>query len=274
MSRPSPSSSPPVSVEASSLLAAVRARTPARILVGRAGTSYHTATQLSLRQDHAAAHDAVHAEVALQRDFGLEFVRQFDLFEVATCATSREEYLRHPNLGRQLNEAARNALTTNCRKNVDLQIAIGDGLSAAAVVRQVPALLPLLTQQAKARGWSCGRPFLIRYCRVGVLNDIGEVLDPAVVVLLIGERPGLATAVSLSAYMAYRPRAGHTDAQRNLISNIHARGVVPETAAARIAALAEALRRAQTSGVSVKEDLSLHLATAAARIEEKGEGPI
>jgi ethanolamine ammonia-lyase small subunit len=274
MSRLYPSSSPPVSLDASSLLAAVRARTPARILMGRAGTSYRTATLLGLRQDHAAALDAVHAEVDLQRDFGADFVRHFDLFEVATRATSKEEYLRRPDLGRQLNEAARHALTVNCPKGVDLQIAIGDGLSAAAVVRQVPALLPLLAQQAKERGWSFGRPFLIRYCRVGVLNDIGEILDPAVVVLLIGERPGLATAESLSAYMAYRPRAGHTDAQRNLISNIHARGVVPEAAAARIAALAEALRRAQISGVSVKEDLSLHLATAAARIEEKGEGPI
>jgi ethanolamine ammonia-lyase small subunit len=270
MSRLYPSSSPPVSLDASSLLAAVRARTPARILMGRAGTSYRTATLLGLRQDHAAALDAVHAEVDLQRDFGADFVRHFDLFEVATRATSKEEYLRRPDLGRQLNEAARHALTVNCPKGVDLQIAIGDGLSAAAVVRQVPALLPLLAQQAKERGWSFGRPFLIRYCRVGVLNDIGEVLDPAVVVLLIGERPGLATAVSLSAYMAYRPRAGHTDAQRNLISNIHARGVVPEAAAARIAALAEALRRAQISGVSVKEDL----ATATSRIEEKGGGTI
>ena len=91
----------------------------------------------------------------------------------------------------------------------------------------MPALLPLLRQGAGERGWSFGRPFVVRYCRVGVLNDVGELLDPAVVVLLIGERPGLATAESLSAYLAYRPRPGHTDAQRNLISNIHARGVGP-----------------------------------------------
>jgi ethanolamine ammonia-lyase small subunit len=95
---------------------------------------------------------------------------------------------------------------------------------------------------------------VIRYCRVGVLNDIGDLLDPTVAVLLIGERPGLATAVSLSAYLAYRPRPGHTDAQRNLISNIHDRGVTPEDAARRIVALAQKMIRMQTSGVAVKED--------------------
>ena len=88
-----------------------------------------------------------------------------------------------------------------------------------------------------------------------MLNDIGDLLDPQIVVLLIGERPGLATAESLSAYMAFRPRAGHTDAQRNLISNIHARGVAPPAAADRILALAEQMRAAQSSGVAIKEHM-------------------
>ena len=108
---------------------------------------------------------------------------------------------------------------------------------------------------AKKRGWSVGRPFVVRYCRVGILNEIGALVDPRVVVLLIGERPGLATAESLSAYMAYRPRPGHSDAHRNLISNIHARGVAPQSAAARILALADQLRAAQESGVAIKEQL-------------------
>jgi len=137
---------------------------------------------------------------------------------------------------------------------VDLQIVIGDGLSAAAVVAQVPLLLDALEQGTRERGWRFGQPFVIRYCRVGVLNDIGELLNPAVVVLLIGERPGLVTAESLSAYMAYRPHPGHTDAERNLISNIHARGVAPAVAAVRILRLAERLRQFQTSGVTVKEE--------------------
>ena len=98
---------------------------------------------------------------------------------------------------------------------------------------------------------SFGRPFVIRYCRVGVLNDIGERLDPAIVLLLIGERPGLTTSNSLSAYMAYRPRAEHTDAHRNLISNIHAHGLPPEEAARQIFALATTMLRQETSGVQL-----------------------
>jgi ethanolamine ammonia-lyase small subunit len=130
---------------------------------------------------------------------------------------------------------------------------IGDGLSAAGVRAQVPAILPLLEDGARTRGWRFGQPFAVRHCRVGVLNDVGERLDPAVVVLLIGERPGLATAESLSAYMAYRPRADHTDAQRNLVSNIHERGVDRTSATRRILALAEQMQRLQTSGVAIKE---------------------
>ena len=125
-----------------------------------------------------------------------------------------------------------------CPAGADIQVAIGDGLSATAVVAQVPALLPLLAEGAERLGLRFGRPFFIRNCRVGVLNDIGRLLDPAVVVLLIGERPGLATAESLSAYLAYRPRPGQNDAHRNLISNIHARGTSPSEAAERILRLA------------------------------------
>jgi len=241
--------------EPSALIRAIRERTPARILVGRAGASYRTATLLSLRQDHAAALDAVHTEGDLERDFGEAFLQRFGLFEVATRATTKEQYLLRPDLGRQLSDRAKEQLRAQCPAGADLQVVIGDGLSAAAVRAQIPTLLPLLEAEAQRRGWSMGRPFFLRYCRVGVLNDIGEVLDPAVVVLLIGERPGLATAESLSAYMAYRPRRGHSDAQRNLLSNIHARGVPVVEAAPRILALAEKMRCLQSSGVGVKEDL-------------------
>ena len=141
-----------------------------------------------------------------------------------------------------------------CPTSIDLQIVIGDGLSAAAVITQVPLLMEALEQGARERGWRFGQPFVIHYCRVGILNDIGELLNPAVVVLLIGERPGLATAESLSAYMAYRPHAGHTDAERNLISNIHARGVTPAAAAVRILRLAACVMRSRLSGVAVKEE--------------------
>jgi len=242
--------------DGNSLITAIRARTPARILVGRAGPAYRTATQLELRQDHAAALDAVHAELDLERDFGREFIERWKLFAVSTRARDKSEFLMRPDLGRGLNDAARAEVIRSCPAGSDLQIVIGDGLSAAAVAKQVPPLLPLLEKGASDRGWTFGRPFVIRHCRVGVLNDIGELLDPVVVVLLIGERPGLATAESLSAYLAFRPRPGHSDAQRNLVSNIYERGVSREAAAQRILALAEKMRQMQTSGVGLKEELA------------------
>ncbi|ODU01345.1 MAG: ethanolamine ammonia-lyase [Planctomycetes bacterium SCN 63-9] len=237
----------------SSVLAQIRDRTPARILVGRAGGSYRTETFLQLRQDHAAARDAVDAEFDLVRDLGASLVDRFQLFEVGTQARTKAEYLVRPDLGRLLADEARATVARECPRGADLQVVIGDGLSAAAVRAQVPALLPLLEREAERRGWRVGRPVFVRHCRVGVLNEIGEVLDPAVVVLLIGERPGLATAESLSAYLAYRPRSGHDDSKRNLISNIHARGILPDRAAPRIAALAAQMIRLGLSGIEVKE---------------------
>ena len=235
----------------------IQARTPARLLVGRAGPAYLTATQLELRRDHAWAVDAVHWELEPARDFGIEFVQEWRLFEVRTRTPGRLDHLMRPDLGRRLDDPARATIASRCPSGADLQVVIGDGLSGAAVMAQVPKLLPLLHDETERRGWSFGQPFFVRYCRVGVLNDLGEILNAVVIVLLIGERPGLATAESLSAYMAYRPQPGHTDADRNLVSNIHARGVPPDLAARRIADLAEQMRRAKTSGVSIKENLSV-----------------
>jgi ethanolamine ammonia-lyase small subunit len=231
-----------------------RARTPARILMGRAGAAYRTETWLKLRADHAFAKDAVLAEVDLVRDLGEAFIEASGIFDVATLAVTKNDYLLRPDLGRSLSTSAKAELRKRCPPRAELQVAIADGLSAMAVRSQVPSLLPLLRAQAEHRGWRFGQPFLLHHARVGVLNDIGETLDPTVVVLLIGERPGLATAESLSAYMAFRPRAGHDDSQRNLISNIHRRGVLPEQAADRIARLAELMIARDASGVSVKEE--------------------
>jgi ethanolamine ammonia-lyase small subunit len=232
----------------------VRAQTPARLLAGRSGAAYRTNTQLELREAHAAARDAVRAELNLLTDLGGDFARQWNLFEVCSQAASKDEYLLRPDLGRHLNEASRAEVKTRCSTGRDLQIVIGDGLSVTAVARQVPQLLPLLCEGAKTRGWSVGEIFVIRHCRVGILNEIGKLLDPKVAVLLIGERPGLATAESLSAYMAYRPKASHTDANRNLISNIHARGVSAGPAADRILNLAAAMMKAQKSGCQLREE--------------------
>jgi len=237
------------------VISKIRARTPARLLVGRSGSAYRTSTQLELREAHANARDAVHAELDLERQFEPAFLERWKLFEVRTQANSKDEYLLQPTLGRNFSEPSRFDLQKRCPRHSDFQIVIGDGLSATAVAAQVPALLPILYQEVGARDWSVGQPFVVRYCRVGILNEIGELLSPAVAVLLIGERPGLATAESLSAYMAFRPRQGHTDANRNLISNIHVRGVSPAVAATRIINLAAQMMTARVSGLQVREEL-------------------
>lgn len=243
-----------VTSDLSERLQKIRARTPARILMGRAGAAYRTNVQIELREAHAAARDAVREEMDLLSVFGEAFVRKWELFEVQTRATGKDEYLLRPDLGRHFDESSRLKIQARCSRGSDLQIVIGDGLSVLAVSRQVPALLPLLYAGAESSGWKAGCTFVIRYCRVGILNEIGGLLDPRVVVLLIGERPGLATAESLSAYMAYRPREGHSDADRNLISNIHARGVTSAHAAARVLNLAAQMMQAGASGHSINEN--------------------
>jgi ethanolamine ammonia-lyase small subunit len=235
------------------LLISLRARTPARIFTGRAGPAYSTATSLALRYDHAAARDAVWEDFDLIGYLGAALVTEWNLFEVNTEVQSKEEFLLHPERGRRLTAIARAEIAQRCPLKPTLQVAISDGLSGAAVTTQVPLLLPLLASGARDRGWQFGQPFFIRYGRVGVLNDIGETIKPTVAVLLIGERPGLATAVSLSAYMAFRPSDGQNDAHRNLVSNIHADGVPPDLAVRRIIGLAALMMDLQASGVAVKE---------------------
>lgn len=232
----------------------IRARTPARLLEGRVGAAYRTSTQIDLREAHAAARDAVRTEFDIEKQFDSAFVQRWGLFEVVTAARSKNEYLLHPNLGRMFSETARRELLERCPARCDLQIAIGDGLSVTAVFTQVPKLLPMLQEGAEARGWTFGQIFVVRHCRVGILNQIGDLLAPSVAVLLIGERPGLATADSLSAYMAYQPNGSHTDADRNLVSNIHSRGVSSADAVARILDLAAQMMKTKSSGTQLRAE--------------------
>jgi ethanolamine ammonia-lyase small subunit len=231
----------------------IRARTPARIFVER-GLAYSTQMSLDLRRAHASAVDAVWTEFDLQKDFLPEFVAQWELFQVSSKAQSKSQFLLRPDLGRVLSDTAKSLIVQRCPKAPDIQIVIGDGLSSAAVSAQVPLLFQLLQQQVRARGWSIGQSFVVRYSRVGIMNAVGDLLSPRVIVLLIGERPGLATAESLSAYMAYSPRAGNTDADRNLVSNIHARGVSAEAAASRVMHLAAQMMALERSGTTLKEE--------------------
>lgn len=253
----SDSDSPLAAADIPEIVRKVRARTPARLLAGRAGAAYRTETQLQLREAHAAARDAVRAELELRAAFGEAFLERWKLIELSTQARAKDSYLLRPDLGRHFDGDSRAKLRAGCPRNSDFQIAIGDGLSVPAVAMQVPPLLPLLVDGAVARGWTVGRAIVIHGCRVGILNEIGEALAPRIAVLLVGERPGLATAESLSAYMAYRPRPEHSDADRNLVSNIHSRGLGPSEAAARILNLADRMVKAEVSGFQLREEKSV-----------------
>jgi ethanolamine ammonia-lyase small subunit len=240
-------------VDSAEIVRRIKMHTPARLLVGRAGAAYRTETQLQLREDHAKARDAVRSELDLKKAFSADFIEKWNLFEVGTRASTKVEYLARPALGRELSDESRAEILKRCSPNKHIQIVIGDGLSTLAIQTQVPQLLPLLSEGAGKFGWSVSQTFVVRHCRVGILNEIGELLKPQVAILLIGERPGLATAESMSAYMAFQPSRSHSDANRNLISNIHDRGLSPAAAAARILNLCAHMVRLRISGCTLKE---------------------
>ena len=154
----------------------IRARTPARLLAGRAGAAYRTTTQLDLREAHATARDAVRAELNAERAFGKDFVNTWNLFEVSTNAVHKDEYLLRPELGRHFDGRSREKCKDAAPPGDDLQIAI-DSLSVSAVAAQVPLLLPLIIAGAGQWHWKIGQTFVIHHCRVGILNEIGELFE-------------------------------------------------------------------------------------------------
>jgi ethanolamine ammonia-lyase small subunit len=247
----------PLNADSAEIVRKIRMHTPARLLVGRAGAAYRTETQLQLREDHAKARDAVRAELDLKTAFDAEFIENWKLFEVSTRASSKFEYLARPALGREFSNESRGEILRQCSADRDIQIVIGDGLSALAIQTQVPQLLPLLVEGARKPGWSIGQVFVVHHCRVGILNAIGELLKPRIAILLIGERPGLASAESMSAYMAYLPSRSHSDANRNLVSNIHERGLSARIAAGRILNLSAQMMRLGISGCTLKEQQAI-----------------
>jgi len=229
-------------------LKALMASTTARIGVGRAGPRYSTASLLLFQADHAVTQDA------LYRDVDQKLLDDLGLFTVQTRITGgKQEYLLRPDLGRLLSDDARRTVQEKCVQQANIQLVVGDGLSAAAVEANVREMFPVLKQGAQAAGLSLGTPFFIKYCRVGVLNDIGDLLKPDVVILLIGERPGLGRAESLSAYMAYRPKAGDSDADRDVVCNIfNGGGTNPLEGAAFAMQTAQKMIKYQASGVKLK----------------------
>jgi ethanolamine ammonia-lyase small subunit len=243
--------------------AAVEAATTARLFLPGGPAAYDTQSWLRLRADHAAARDAVHSELDLAGPSLARLVVRHAPVVVETAAPDATVYLARPDLGRRLSTSSARALTqrrsesTDPPDAADLALVVGDGLSATAVETHAPQVVDAILAGAEARGWRVRAPLVVvRRCRVGILNDLGPLLGADVIVLLVGERPGLAAADSLSAYLAYRPGAGHTDADRNLVSGIHDRGTPPGEAARRVLDLAALLLRTRRSGVTVKEELA------------------
>ncbi|MBW6474054.1 MAG: ethanolamine ammonia-lyase subunit EutC, partial [Anaerolineaceae bacterium] len=190
----------------------------------------------------------------LYRDVDPQILAQFNLFAVQTQITEgKEQYLLRPDLGRRLSEAARKTIKDRCTKSPNIQICIGDGLSAYAIEVNLPKIFPVLEAGCKTAGLTMGTPFFVQYCRVGVMNDIGDLIQPDVLILLIGERPGLGRAESMSAYMAFHPSSGHTDADREVICNIFdGGGTNPLEAGAYAIQMAKKMIKNQASGVKSK----------------------
>jgi ethanolamine ammonia-lyase small subunit len=158
-----------------------------------------------------------------------------------------------PDLGRLLNDDAKRIINEKCQKNVNIQLCVGDGLSAAAIETNLRQIFPVIKQGVQNAGLTFGTPFFIKYARVGVMNDVGELIKPDVVILLIGERPGLGRAESMSAYMGYKPKYGDTDADRDVVCNIFENGGTnPLEAGAFVVQLAQNMRKSQASGVKLK----------------------
>ncbi|MEW6085457.1 MAG: ethanolamine ammonia-lyase subunit EutC [Chloroflexota bacterium] len=229
-------------------LKAMIASTTARIGAGRAGPRYNTASLLLFQGDHAVTQDA------LYRDVDEKLLDEFNLFTVQTKITGgKQEYLLRPDLGRQLNDDAKRIINEKCQKNVNVQLCVGDGLSAAAIEANLRQIFPVIKQGVQHAGLTFGTPFFIKYARVGVMNDVGELIKPDVVILLIGERPGLGRAESMSAYMGYKPKYGDSDADRDVVCNIFENGGTnPLEGGAFVVQIAQKMRKYQASGVKLK----------------------
>ena len=224
----------------------LKQKTSARLGIGRAGTRMRTEVLLRLRADHAAAQDAVFNDVPT------EFLDELGLFEVTTECESRDQYITRPDLGRRISEEGIKTIEEKCKKNPTVQIVVSDGLSSTAIEANIEDCLPALLNGLKSYGISVGTPFFAKFARVGLADDVSEVLGAEVTCVLIGERPGLATAESMSAYIMYKGYVGIPEAKRTVVSNIHIKGTPAAEAGAHIAHIIKKVLDAKASGQDLK----------------------
>jgi len=236
---------------------ALRSLTPARIGLGRAGTSLRTAAQLDFQAAHALARDAVH----LAFDQG-DFARQLSgrgrsSLALHSAASDRCVFLQRPDLGRRLDvtsaDRLRNA-TALLDHRIDLAIVVADGLSSLAIQRNALPFLDLFASGAEREGWRLSPFILVQQGRVAIGDEIGQILGARMVLMLIGERPGLSAPDSLGLYFTFAPRIGLTDAYRNCVSNIRQDGLSHAVAANRIMRLIREADRRRLSGVDLKDE--------------------
>ncbi len=230
------------------VLVELQKSTGSRVCAGRVGTRLRTTSYLRFLADHARSKDTVLQEIPK------EWVSKTGLFEVQTQVVDKNQYLTRPDLGRRLSASALEALEKNCKKNVDVQVIVSDGLSTEALTANYDEILPPLIKGLENARLNVGTPFFIRYGRVKVEDQVGEILGAKVVILLIGERPGLGQSESMSCYMIYAPNTTTTvEADRTCISNIHRAGTPPVEAAAVIVDLAQKMLKHQASGVNLNK---------------------
>ncbi len=221
--------------------------TPARIGLGRSGPRLKTQAWLRFLGDHAIARDAVFMDVSQ------EFLDKMSLIGIESAARDKEEFLTKPELGIQLSETGAELLQNKCEKNIQVQIVVVDGLSSAAIEANIPDVLPPLMQGLKAAGIKVGTPVFVKNGRVRIMDPVGMLLNAEVVVEFIGERPGLGTAESMSAYVIYKPSSETVEADRSMTSNIHKGGTPPAEAGAQLVDLIKQVLAAKASGIKLNK---------------------
>lgn len=223
----------------------MKARTPARLGSGKAGPRYKTLTMLRFRADHAVAQDAVFSQVSE------DFAAKNGMAEVQTRCHDKDEYLTRPDYGRCFDEENQRKIRAAIPGTPQVQIVVGDGLSSAAIEANAMDCLQALREGLKLKGIDPGTPIFVRYCRVGAGDAIGDVTGCELVCMLVGERPGLVTDKSMSAYITYQPRTGVSESARTVVSNIHAQGTPAVEAGAHIADLIDTILKRKVSGVGL-----------------------
>lgn len=224
----------------------IKAKTDARLGVWRAGPRPLTRTTLRVRADNAAAMDAVF------NDVHEEYLERNNLKTYQTKCDSKETYLTRPDLGRVFDDETAAKIKAECINDADVQIVVSDGLSSSAVEANIDAVLPAIYNGLKATNLKVGTPFFVKYGRVGAEDSVASVLGAKVTVILLGERPGLATSSSLSAYIVYGGYPGIPEANRTVVSNIHKAGTPPVEAGAYIAELCKQIFDKKASGLDLK----------------------